>query len=125
VKDMARSKDEQFLHDWVIRKIKEKNSRIYSEVNINPADEQNFDLNGKYPDVVLVNHGQVVSVIEVDTKETVSEQNIEKWKALSELGVKLTLIVPKEDQNKARDLVWKNGLVAKVDIKFFDVQLNI
>ena len=122
---MARSKDEQFLHDWVIRKIKEKNRRIYSEVNINPADEQNFDINGKYPDVVLVNHGQVVNVIEVDTKETVSEDGIEKWKALSELGSKLTLIVPKEDQNKARDLVWKNGLGAKVDIKFFDVQLNI
>jgi len=122
---MARSKDEQFLHDWVIRKIKEKNSRIYSDVNINPAEEQNFELDGKYPDVVLVNHGQVVNVIEVDTKETVSEDSIEKWKALSELGSKLTLIVPKEDQNKARDLVWKNGLVAKVDIKFFDVQLNI
>lgn len=122
---MARSKDEQFLHDWVIRKIKEKNRRIYSEVNINPADEQNFDINGKYPDVVLVNHGQVVSVIEVDTKESVDEESTGKWKALSELGVKLTLIVPKEDQNKARDLVWKNGLVAKVDIKFFDVQLNI
>jgi len=122
---MARSKDEQFLHDWVIRKIEEKNRRIYSEVNINPADEQNFDINGKYPDVVLVNHGQVVSVIEVDTKETVDEESTGKWKALSELGVKLTLIVPKEEQNKARDLVWNNGLVAKVDIKFFDVQLNI
>jgi len=122
---MARSKDEQFLHDWVIIKIKEKNRRIYSEVNINPADEQNFDINGKYPDVVLVNHGQVVSVIEVDTKESVDEQSTGKWKALSELGVKLTLIVPKEEQKKARDLVWENGLVAKVDIKFFDVQLNI
>ena len=122
---MARSKDEQFLHDWVIRKIKEKNRRIYSEVNINPADEQNFDINGKYPDVVLVNHGQVVSVLEVDTKESVDDQSTGKWKALSELGVKLTLIVPKEEQKKARDLVWENGLVAKVDIKFFDVELNI
>ncbi len=122
---MVRSKDEQFLHDWVIRKIKEKNRRIYSEVNINPADEQNFEINGKYPDVVLVNHGQVVSVIEVDTKESVDEQSTGKWKALSELGAKLTPIVPKEEQKKARDLVWKNGLVAKVDIKFFDVELNI
>lgn len=75
--------------------------------------------------MVLVNHGQVVSVIEVDTTETVNEQSIDKWKALSELSVKLTLIVPKEEQNKARDLVWKDGLVAKVDIKFFDLQLNI
>ncbi|NIS08673.1 MAG: hypothetical protein GWO07_07930 [Candidatus Dadabacteria bacterium] len=122
---MARSEDEQFLHDWVIRKIKEKNNRMYSEVNINPADEQNYDLDGKYPDVVLVNHGQVVSIIEVDTKETVDESCVDKWKALSELGAKLTLVVPKEDQKKARDLVWKSGLVAKVDIKFFDVQIGV
>ncbi len=122
---MARSDDEQFLHDWVIRKIKEKNGRTYSEVKINPGEEQNFELNGKYPDVVYVNHGQIVSIIEVDTKETVSEDSIGKWKALSELGAKLSIVVPKEDQNKARDLVWKNGLVAKVDIKFFDVYLGV
>lgn len=122
---MARSDDEQFLHDWVIRKIKEKNGRSYTEVKINPGEEQNFELNGKYPDVVYVNHGQVVGIIEVDTKETVSEDSIGKWKALSELGAKLSLVVPKEDQNKARDLVWKNGLVAKVDIKFFDVHLGV
>ena len=121
---MARSDDEQFLHDWVIRKIKEKNGRSYTEVKINPGEEQNFELNGKYPDVVYVNHGQVVGIIEVDTKETVSEDSIGKWKALSELGAKLSLVVPK-DQNKARDLVWKNGLVAKVDIKFFDVHLGV
>ena len=122
---MARSKDEQFLHDWVIKKIDEKYNRLYSEVNINPGDEKNYDLQGEYPDAILVNHGQVVGVIEVETKDTINEENIEQWKKYSELGTKLTLIVPKEDQNKARDLIWKNGLVAKVDIKFFDLQLNI
>ncbi len=122
---MARSKDEQFLHDWVIKKIDEKYNRLYSEVNINPGDEKNYDLQGEYPDAILVNHGQVVGIIEVETKDTINEENIEQWKKYSELGTKLTLIVPKEDQNKARDLIWKNGLVAKVDIKFFDLQLNI
>lgn len=122
---MARSKDEQFLHDWVIRIIYEKYNRLYSEVNINPRNEKNYDLQGEYPDAILVNHGQVVGVIEVETKDTINEENIEQWKKYSELGTKLTLIVPKEDQNKARDLIWKNGLVAKVDIKFFELQLNI
>lgn len=122
---MARSKDEQFLHDWVIKKIDEKYNRLYSEVNINPGDEKNYDLQGEYPDAILVNHGQVVGVIEVETKDTINAENIEQWKKYSELGTKLTLVVPKEDQNKARDLIWKNGLVAKVDIKFFELQLNI
>jgi len=122
---MARSKDEQFLHDWVIKKIDEKYNRLYSEVNINPGDEKNYDLQGEYPDAILVNHGQVVGVIEVETRNTINAENIEQWKKYSELGTKLTLVVPKEDQNKARDLIWKNGLVAKVDIKFFELQLNI
>lgn len=122
---MARSKDEQFLHDWVIRKIREKYGRIYSEVNINPGDEKNKDVKGLFPDVILVNHGQIVGIIEVETRETINEEFIGKWKNFSELSNKLTLLVPKELQNAARDLVWKNGLVAKVDIKFYDVQLNI
>ena len=122
---MARSKDEQFLHDWVIRKINENYRRIYSEVNINPGEEKNYEVNGSFPDVVLVNHGQIVGIIEVETRETINEDYIEKWKKLAGLSNKLTLLVPKELQNAARDLVWKNGLVAKVDIKFFDVLLNI
>lgn len=122
---MARSKDEQFLHDWVIRKIYENYRRLYSEVNINPGDEKNYEVKGFYPDVVLVNHGQIVGIIEVETRETITETNTDKWKDMSGLSNKLTLLVPKELQNTARDIVWKNGLVAKVDIKFFDVQLNI
>ncbi len=40
---MERSRDEQFLHDWVIQKIKEKYSRLYKEVHTNPGEEKNFD----------------------------------------------------------------------------------
>ena len=46
-------------------------------------------------------------------------------KDLSELGVKLTLMVPKELQGPARDICWKNGLAAKANIGSFDVLLNI
>jgi hypothetical protein len=44
---------------------------------------------------------------------------------MSELGVKLSLLVPKEMQKAARDICWKSGLVAKVNIGSFDVNLNI
>ena len=122
---MARSTDEQFLHDWVIRKANEKYSRLYSEVHVNPGEEANFDFKGKYPDIVIVNYGQVVQIVEVETRETINKERIPKWKELSELGVKLTLMVPKELQGQARDICWKNGLAAKMNIGSFDVLLNI
>ena len=122
---MERSTDEQFLHDWVIRKLFEKYSRLYSEVHINPGDEKNFEHGGKYPDAVFVNYGQVVQVVEVETKETISEERLDKWKELSDLGVKLSLLVPKEMQAKARDICFNSGLAAKVNLGSFDVQLNI
>lgn len=122
---MARSTDEQFLHDWVIRKAQQKYSRLYSDVHINPGDEKNFEHKGKYPDAVIVNYGQVVQIVEVETKETITEDRVPKWKDLSELGVKLSLVVPKELQGVARDICWKNGLAAKVNIGSFEVVLNI
>jgi hypothetical protein len=35
------------------------------------------------------------------------------------------LLVPKELQNAARDICWKNGIAAKVKIGSFDVVLSI
>ena len=122
---MERSTDEQFLHDWVIRKVREKYSRLYSEVHINPGPEKKFEHGGKNPDAVLVNYGLVVQIVEVETRETINNGRVGKWKELSELGVKLSLLVPKDMQGIARDICWKNGLAAKVNIGSFDVQLNI
>ena len=122
---MARSTDEQFLHDWVIRKVQEKYSKLYSEVNINPGGDKNYEYNGSYPDIVVVNYGQTVQIVEVETRETINNERAAKWKEMSELGVKLSLLVPKEMQKAARDICWKSGLVAKVNIGSFDVNLNI
>lgn len=122
---MARSTDEQFLHDWVIRKAQEKYSRLFSDVHINPGNEKNFDHKGKYPDLVIMNYGQVVQIVEVETKETINAGRVPKWKDMSELGVKLSLLVPKETQGAVRDICWKNGLAAKVNIGSFEVVLNI
>ena len=122
---MARSTDEQFLHDWVIRKVSEKYSREYSKVHINPGDEKNYEYNGAYPDIIFENYEQIVMIAEVETKETINEERAQKWKELSELGAKLSLLVPKNMQNAARDICWKSGLVAKVNIGSFDVNLTL
>jgi hypothetical protein len=122
---MSRSSDEQFLHDWVIRSIKDKYGRLYKEVHINPGDEKNFEFKGRYPDAVFVNYGQVVLIVEVETRETVNEGEVEEWKDLSGLGVKLSIVVPKDMQNSAREICWKCGLAGKVNIGYFGVELNV
>lgn len=122
---MARSTDEQFLHDWVIRKVHEKYSRLYSEVHINPGDEKNREYQGKYPDAVIINYGQVIQIVEVETRETINTERVGKWKELSNLGVKFSLLVPKELLAATRDICWKNGLAAKVNIGAFEVSINV
>ncbi len=122
---MGRSRDEQFLHDWVIQKIKEKYSRLYKEVHTNPGEEKNFELKGYYPDVVFVNYGQIVLIAEVETQETINEKEVNEWRDMSNLGAQLVLLVPKEFQNVARDICWKNGVASKIKIGFFEVVLSI
>ncbi len=122
---MSRTKDEQFLHDWVIRKIKERWAREYKEVHINPGDERNYAVAGLYPDVVFVNYGQVVMVVEVETPSTVSETEVEEWKSLSDLGARLVVAVPKELQARARELCWNHGLAAKVKVGSYSVEFAL
>lgn len=122
---MGVSADEQFLHDWVIRQAREKFSKLYNEININPGEEQNSEFKGHYPDILLGSYGQVVQIIEVETKSTVKEEKVQYWKSVSELGVQLIILVPKELQNTLRDICWKNGLAAKVKIGSFDVDIKI
>ncbi len=122
---MADSTDNNFLHDWVIRAIAEKYSKLYTEININPGEEKIFEFNGSYPDAVFVNYGQVIQIVEVETVDTVNDDRLEHWKEFSELGAQLVVIVPKESEKKMRDLCWNSGLIAKVKIGSFNVDLKI
>ncbi|GIW46468.1 MAG: hypothetical protein KatS3mg078_0345 [Deltaproteobacteria bacterium] len=122
---MARSKNEQLLHDWVIERLKEKYSRMYKEIHVNPGNEKNFEFKGHYPDAVFVNYGQVILIVEVETQETINAEEAQEWKELSELGVQLVLLVPRELQNLAREICWKKGIAAKVKLGSFDVVLSI
>ncbi|NIP31687.1 MAG: hypothetical protein GTO02_19540 [Candidatus Dadabacteria bacterium] len=117
--------DEKFLHDWVIRQIEQKYSREFNEISVNPGEEENFDYKGFFPDVIFGNYGQVVQLIEVETKSTANKDRIEYWKEISDLGVQLIVLVPVEVQNELRDLFWENGLAAKVKIGTYSVSIKI
>lgn len=122
---MEISTDEQILHDWVIRRIETKYSRIYSEIKVNYGDKRENEFKGYYPDALFINYGQVTQIVEVETTETVNEKRVEYWKELSELGAKLVVLVPGNIQKQAMELCWGKGLAGKVKIGTFDFQIDI
>ncbi len=122
---MADSTDRNFLHDWVIMTISEKYSRLYTKININPGEEQNFEFNGTYPDVVFINYEQVTQIVEVEMADNINEDRIEHWKKMSDLGAQLVILVPKGSEKKMRNISFDSGLAAKVKIGTFDVDIKI
>ena len=117
--------DEQILHDWVIRQIKLKYSRTYSEVKINCGEKKENEYKGHYPDVLFINYGQVTHIVEVETQNSINQERAEHWKGLSDLGAKLVVIVPKRSQKTAMELCWGNSLAGKVEIGTFDFLIDI
>ena len=122
---MADSTDSRFLHDWVIRSISDKYSRLYTEIKINPGDEQNYEFNGTYPDAVFINYEQVIQIVEVETAEDVNSGRVEHWKKMSDLGAQLLILVPKSSEKEMRNISFDSGLAAKVKIGTFDVDIKI
>ncbi|MGI9554208.1 MAG: hypothetical protein ACR2NC_04715 [Thermodesulfobacteriota bacterium] len=122
---MAQSTDNSYLHDWVIRSLTNKYAKMFTEINVNPGEEKNFEFNGKYPDAVFVNYGQVMQIVEVETSDTVNEERIEHWKEIADLGAQLVILVPKESEKIMRDISFNSGLAAKVKIGTFGVDIKI
>lgn len=122
---MESSTDEQILHDWIIRTLQDKYSRTYSEIRINIGEERGCEFKGYYPDVLFVNYGQVTQIVEVETPESVNAGRVKYWKELSELGVKLVVLVPRKSQKHAMELCWTNSLAAKVKIGTYDFQIEM
>lgn len=122
---MGTSTDEQILHDWVVRTLKERYSRIYSEIKINSRDDSVYEFKGHYPDALFINYGQVTQIVQVETHGTVNAERVAYWKELSELGVKLIVLVPKKSQKNAMELCWTNGLAAKVKIGTYQFEIEM
>lgn len=122
---MGTSTDEQIVHDWVVRTLKERYSRIYSEVKINSQDDSVHEFKGHYPDALFINYGQVTQIVQVETHGTVNAERVTYWKKLSELGVKLVVLVPKKSQKNAMELCWTNGLAAKVKVGTYQFEIEM
>jgi len=117
--------NEKLIHDWLITYLRQRLSRDYKDININLAGEKRNEFKGHYPDLILGNHGLILAVMEVETEGTITPQKADEWKALTGVGVKLILMIPKASKAKVVDLLWKAGIADKVAVGSYEITVNI
>ncbi|MCX7793824.1 MAG: hypothetical protein N2257_05415 [Thermodesulfovibrionales bacterium] len=115
----------KLIHDIIVNSIKKRLSREFPEIKINPYGERSYAFQDLYPDLIISAQGMVISVIEVETEETLSEQKVTEWKRLVDSGIKLTVVVPKTEKVKLTDMLWNNGLAGKIGIGTFEININL
>ncbi len=103
-----RSEEAQREHDLIVNNsLKSWIDRGDVKAFANPGDEHNFSVAGiYYPDIVVLDPNNNFYLIEeVETEDTVNEQELEEWKQFAGFGVTLNLIVPENKREDAQNLV--------------------
>jgi hypothetical protein len=113
------------VHDMILEHLQRKLSRTYREIFINKRSEQTHEYKGYYPDMILGNSGMVLNLLEVETQESISERQAEKWEQLSGLGAKLILMIPKDKKVRVTELLWAKGLMQKISIGTYEISINM
>ena len=116
---------EDLTHDIMLEYIKKELSKDYKEIGVNKNDEKNVAYKDHYPDMILGNYGMILSLLELETERSVSEERAERSKILSKLGATLIIMVPKNMKVKATDLIWKKGLMGKVSLGTYEIVIKM
>lgn len=115
----------ELIHEMILGNVRRQLSREYKEIGVNRQGEKKAEYKGLYPDMILGNHGVVLALLEVETEESISEKQAENWKALSGIGVKLILMVPKNMKVRVTELLWTKGLMDKVSIGTYEISIKM
>jgi hypothetical protein len=108
--------NEKLVHDLIVDHLRNKFSREYQEVKVNPQGS---------PDIVLGNHGLVLANVEVETESTINSGRADEWKTLADSGVKLILMVPKKTKVKVPELLWNKGIMDRVSVGSYEISINM
>ena len=122
---MGGNKKDIFLHDWVIDEIKNQYSKDFNEIQTNKYGLQDNNIDGRFPDIIFGNYGQIVMIGEVEVNSTINDISIQKWKEDMNLGINLIIFVPKVKLKSVRDLCWENKLIDKIKVLPFSVEIPI
>jgi hypothetical protein len=117
--------EENVFHDWLVDHLRAKFSRQYTNVRVNHAGQKNNEYEGCHPDLILENHGMVISIVEVETENTVNAEKAQVWKKEAALGVKLVIMVPEKLKSKLTPLLWDAGIAANVAVGSYDLRISM
>lgn len=114
--NLMRSPQEQDIHDKVVADSARSYLKVTTgeNIKINPADTKDFDIEGKYPDVIIKLPSEEIIIEEVETESTVTEESLEKWRDFSTLGHELRILVPLSKIDKARELTSRITIPVKI-----------
>jgi len=116
---------QNLIHEMILEHLKKELSKDYKDIGINKCGEKQNAYKGHYPNMILGSHGMTVALLEVETEQSVSEEGAQRWKALSGLGAKLIVMVPKNKKVKATELIWDKGLAGKVSIGTYEIAIKM
>jgi hypothetical protein len=116
---------EEFFHDWLVSHLQQRLARDYKEILANSSEAQEHAFNDHYPDLILANQGMVLAIMEVETEETITPEQAERWKELAGLGAKLILMVPNHTRPQVIDLVLQKGLADKVGVGSYEITIKM
>jgi hypothetical protein len=116
---------DKIFHNWLILYLKRRLSKDYTEVAINVEGGEKYEFEGFYPDIILKNYGMVISIMEVETEDSITPEQAGHWKNLAGRGVKLMLMVPERSKAKVMNLLWDQGIASNVAVGGYDLRVSI
>ncbi len=116
--------EERLIHDWLVRTLRSRLSREYKDIKDNLGERKN-EFKGYYPDLILGNHGMVLAVVEVETEHSINKEKALQWKAISETGTKLILMLPKKVVKNVTELLWEASIADRVSIGTYDIVISM
>ncbi len=108
--------NEKLIHDLIVDYLKQKLSRQYSEIKVNPSGS---------PDLTLSNHGLVLAAVEVETESSITAEKAQEWNSLAREGSKLILMVPKNSKVKVTELLWKSGFTSNIGVGTYEITVTM
>lgn len=112
---------EQEIHDKVLGDSAKSYLKVTTPENIktNPGDSKNFDIEGRYPDIIVQLPTGEIIIEEIETESTVNEEALAKWKDLATLGHELRVIVPLSRLDLAKELT--SSLTIPINVQAYDI----
>lgn len=114
--------DYQSIHDSVIQTAYNNLDKVNHDVYINPGTIKNTQVKGLYPDIIITNKNEknVKFIIEVETQDSINQNEVQQWTDYSNLGGQFYLLVPKNMKDTAELLCRQNNIKARIGIYYKD-----